>query len=81
MNLLAVSLADDSDPKLDLAREIAEYIAPHPGFTPHRLTIHAAAQMTSLIERAGHLRRLPFAASNVGDPPVGGPVSSIGGVN
>ena len=77
-NLLAVLLVDASDRQLDLAHEIAEYIAPRPGFTPHRLTIHAAARMTSLIERAGHLRNLQSAATNVADPPLCGPVLDLG---
>ncbi len=80
-NLVAALLVDASDRQLDLAREIAEYIAPRPGFTPHRLTIHAAARMTSLIERAGHLGNLQSAATNVGDPPLGGPVCDIGGAD
>lgn len=78
-NLLAALLVDASDRQLDLAREIAECIAPRPGFTPHRLTIHAAARMTSLIERAGHLRNLQSAAANVGDPHLCGPDLDIGG--
>lgn len=80
-NLLAALLADASDRQLDLAREIAECIAPRPGFTAHRLTTHAAARMTSLIERAGHLRSLQSAAANVGDSPLCGPVLDIGGTD
>ena len=80
-NLLAVLLVDASDRHLNLAREIAEYISPRPGFTPHRLTIHAAARMTSLIERAGHLRNLQCAAASVGNPPLCGPVLDLGGAD
>ena len=67
-NLLMVLLAETSDRQLNLAREMAAYIPPRPGFTPHRLTVHAAARMISLIERAGHLRALP-AAGDESDTP------------
>ena len=65
-NLLMVLLADASDRQLDLAREMAAYISPRPGFTPHRLTVHAAARMINLVEGAGHLRALS-AAERVSD--------------
>ena len=55
-NLVIALLAEASDRQLDLAREMAAYISPRPGFTPHPLTIHAAAQMIDLVERAGHFR-------------------------
>lgn len=73
-NLLATLLVDASDKQLNLAREIADCISPRPGFTPHRLTIHAAARMLGLIERSGHLRKLQSAAARVADPPLGGRV-------
>jgi hypothetical protein len=57
-NLLAVLLTETSGRQLDLAREMAAYISPRPGYTPHHLTIHAAARMISLIDGAGHLRDL-----------------------
>ena len=60
-NLLAVLLADASDQQLNLAREIADCISPRPGFTQHRLTIHAAARMNNLIERSGRLRNIGSA--------------------
>ena len=60
-NLLRVLLAETSDRQLDLAREMAAYISPRPGFTPHRLTVHAAARMINLIDGAGHLRALSAA--------------------
>ena len=47
-----------SERQLDLAREMATYISPRPGYTPHHLTVHAAARMISLIDSAGHLRTL-----------------------
>jgi len=60
-NLLMVLLATASDRQLDLAREMAAYISPRPGFTPHRLTVHAAARMINLVAGAGHLRALAAA--------------------
>lgn len=57
-NVLTVLLAEASDRQLTLVREIATYIAPRPGFTPHRLTVHAAARITSLADRAGYLQAL-----------------------
>ena len=60
-NLLIALLAEAPDRQLDLVREMAAYISPRPGFTRHPLTIHAAAQMMHLVERAGHFR--PVAPS------------------
>ena len=58
-NLVIAMLARGSDRQLELAREMADYISPRAGFTPHRLTIGAAAQMNSLAERAGRFRGGP----------------------
>jgi len=55
-NLVIALLAEASDRQLGLAREMAAYISPRPGFTRHPLTIHAAAQMISLVERAGYFQ-------------------------
>jgi len=55
-NLVISLLAKAPEPHVDLARDMANYISPRPGFTPHPLTIHAAAGMVSLIERAGRFR-------------------------
>lgn len=52
-NLLIALLSDASDRQLALARDMAAYISPRPGFTRHELTLHAAAQMIHLVERAG----------------------------
>ena len=60
-NLLRVLLAGTSDRQRDLAREMAAYISPRPGFTPHRLTVHAAVRMINLVEEAGHLRAFSVA--------------------
>lgn len=55
-NLVITLLAEASNRQLDLAREMAAYISPRPGFTHHPLTIHAAAQMIDLVERATRFR-------------------------
>jgi hypothetical protein len=47
-------LATASDQQLKLAREMAVYISPRPGFTQHPLTVHAAAHMDDLLKRAIH---------------------------
>ena len=72
-NVVMALLSDASEPLLELARERAVYIAPRPGHTPHRLTIHAAARIVGLIEDAAHYRELPssvragIAADDAGD--------------
>jgi len=55
-NLVIALLAESPDRRLDIAREMASYISPRPGFTRHRPTIRAAAQMIHLVERAGFFR-------------------------
>jgi hypothetical protein len=59
-NLIISLLAKASDDQLRLAREMAGYISPRPGFTQHPLTIHAAAHMIDLVERADHFRDPEF---------------------
>lgn len=51
-NLVIAMLANAPLRQLELVREKAIHILPRPGFTPHRLTIAAAAEMNSLVERA-----------------------------
>ena len=55
-NLVIALLVSASDQQIDMAREMATYMTPRPGFTPHPLTVHAAAHMIDLVERAGHFR-------------------------
>ncbi len=55
-NLVITLLAEASDQQIELAREMAAYISPRPGFTHHPLTIRAAGQMIDLVERAGRFR-------------------------
>ena len=51
-NLVITLLAGASDRQLELARKMAAYISPRPGFTHHPLTVHAATQMINLVEFA-----------------------------
>ena len=67
--LLNLLLAGSSTSQQDLAREMADYISPRPGFTPHHLTLQAAAWMLNLVERAGRLNTLDFAEESVDKPP------------
>ncbi len=54
-NLVMSLLASATVATHDQSRELAAYISPRPGFTPHRLTLHAASQMRHLLVRAQHL--------------------------
>ena len=51
-NLVIALLAGSSDAQRRVARGMAAYISPRPGFTPHPMTIHAASQMLHCIDRA-----------------------------
>ncbi len=55
-NVLISLLATASDHQLKLIREMADYISPRPGFTPHPLTIHAAEHMVDLVDRSTRFR-------------------------
>lgn len=55
-NLMIMLLAEGSDRQLELAREMAAYISPRPGFTHHPLTVRAAAHIVDLVNRAIHYR-------------------------
>lgn len=55
-NLVISLLATASERQLELAREMARYISPRPGFTHHPLTTHATAHMMDLVERASRFR-------------------------
>ena len=67
-NVLAVLLAEVSEHQLALVREMAATISPQPGFTPHRLTIHAAARMLNLAESASHLQKRRLGPESVDKP-------------
>jgi len=60
-NLVITLLAEASDRQLNLASELAADISPRPGFTPHRLTTHAVAQIIHLVERASLFRAIPLS--------------------
>lgn len=56
-NLIIALLAEASPRQLGLIRDMAVFITPRPGTTPHPLTTQAARQMVSLVERSGHFRQ------------------------
>lgn len=56
--LVTALLVDASDRQKNLAREMAAYISPRPGFTQHPLTSRAAIQMIDLLERADDFRAI-----------------------
>lgn len=60
-NLVIALLAEGSDRTQTVVREMATYISPRPGFTHHPLTIHAAAHMVQLVDRAIHFQERPKA--------------------
>ena len=61
-NLVIALLADAAQRQRDLAREMASYISPRPGCTAHPVTLHAAAHMLHLVERADHFNSVTPAA-------------------
>ena len=52
-------LAHPTDGQLNVIREMAAYIYPRAGHTPHPLTIGAAGQMISLLHGAAHFGARP----------------------
>jgi tellurite resistance-related uncharacterized protein len=60
-NLVIALLAEATNRQRDLAREMVRFISPRPGFTQHKLTVHAASHMQSLLERADQFREPPVA--------------------
>ena len=55
-NIVLSLVARATDDQLTQIAEMAEFITPRPDTTQHPLTIHAATQMTQLVERAKHFR-------------------------
>jgi hypothetical protein len=55
-NLVIALLVGASKLQLDLARDMAGYIAPRAGFAHHPLTTHAAAHLVDLVERSKRFR-------------------------
>ena len=64
-NLVIALLADSTESRRQSAREMATYISPRPGFTRHRLTLHAATQMTHLVDRAEQFDSAPPKVSGL----------------
>ena len=56
-SIVIAFLATASDREVDLVRKMAEHISPRPGSTQHRVTLHAASEVLSLVERAEPFRR------------------------
>lgn len=54
-NLVLALFANADEQQIALASEMIGSIMPRVGATPHPLTIHAASQMSRLIDRAMHL--------------------------
>ena len=55
-NIVLSLVARATDDQLTQIAGMAEFITPRPDTTQHPLTIHAATQMTQLVERAKHFR-------------------------
>jgi hypothetical protein len=60
-NVVITLLAQATQAQLELVRDMAAYISPRPGFTPHPLTVGAAGEMLSLVDRSS-----PFRATEDG---------------
>ena len=56
-NLVIALLAEASDRQLALVREMATYITLRTGCTQHPVTLRAADEMLSLVDRADRYRR------------------------
>ena len=55
-NLVIALLAEAPESQSELVREMAKFISPRSGMTPHRLTIEAARNMLAIVDRAAHYR-------------------------
>ena len=55
-NLVITLLAQAPSAQLNEARHMATYISPRLGHTPHHLTLRAADEMRSLVDRAQQFR-------------------------
>jgi hypothetical protein len=56
-NLVIALLAEAPDRQLALARGMAAYISPRTGCTPHPVTLRAADEMLSLVDRVDRYPR------------------------
>lgn len=64
-HLVIALLAQASGDQRGQVRDMASYIAPRAGATPHPLTIEASARMLHLVERGDHFS----SAANAAPPP------------
>lgn len=64
-NLVIALLAGAPEKHLELAREMATYISPRTGSTPHPMTVHAAKHMLDLADRAVRFRVLDEAVTTL----------------
>jgi hypothetical protein len=64
-NLVIALLAQAPEAQLQMVCEMANYISPRAGHTPHPLTLHAADEMRSLMARATQFRPAPAAEDAV----------------
>ena len=55
-NIVVALLASGTQDGPQVVREMAQYISPRSGATPHRLTIEAARNMLAIAARAEHYR-------------------------
>ena len=55
-NIVIALLATASARQINLVLKMAAHISPRPGFTEHRVTVHAAVEVLSLVERAEPFR-------------------------
>jgi hypothetical protein len=63
-NLVIALLASATEAQREIARNMAGFVAPRAGTTPHPMTTLASAHMIDLVERADR-----FNAEPDGDPP------------
>jgi len=69
-NVVIALLSQADEACFSRVREMATYISPRAGFTNHPLTLQAAAQMVSLVERSAHYQSM---ADLSGDGPGAAP--------
>lgn len=60
-NLVIALLAEAPVRQRALVREMATYISPRPGHTPHPLTLRAANEMLSLVDRSARFSSPPLS--------------------
>ena len=58
-NIVVALLVEAPESQFERVREMARYISPRSGKTPHRLTIEAARNVLALVERAALYKNKP----------------------